>query len=283
MQKKPSILNIVLIAIGLIVLIYGIFQKSETTVIANEIGEAVVQAHIDKVAPENNGKLVIVSGPIVAADNRTDDFFKISHKTIKMKRVVETYQWSQDCSTECTYIKVWSDATIDSSKFDDAHKNPDTQQYSSEEYVQGKVQLGAYTLSAKLIDDLHYDTTMGPDEIMEIYNGNYDLVGEYITNAADMDRPMIGDFRIHYEYVKDKDVTVVAKQAGESFEAYYTDRKKEIYDITEGEQTASEYIANLKKSNSLFGVIMVIVGAIFILFGAGAIIYDNLKAKKQNK
>jgi hypothetical protein len=28
---------------------------------------------------------------------------------------------------------------------------------------------------------------------------------------------------------------------------------------------------------------MVIVGAIFILFGAGAIIYDNLKAKKQNK
>ena len=283
MQKKPSILNIVLIAIGLIVLIYGIFQKSETTVIADEIGEAVVQAHIDKVSPENNGKLIIISGPLAAEDNRTDDFFKISQRSIKMKRVVETYQWSQDCSTECTYIKIWSENTIDSSKFDDAHKNPDTQQYSSEEYVQSKVQLGAYTLSPKLVDDLHYDTTMGPDEIMEVYAGNYDLVGEYITNAADMDRPMIGDFRIHYEYVKDKDVTVIAKQSGESFEAYYTERKKEIYNITEGEQTASEYIANLKKSNSLFGIIMVVVGAIFILFGAGAIIYDNLKAKKQSK
>lgn len=283
MQKKPSILNIVLIVIGLIVLFYGVFQKSETTVIANEIGEAVVQASIDKVSPENNGKLVIVSGAIAATGNQIDEYFKISHKTIKMKRVVETYQWSQDCSTECTYIKIWSEPTIDSSKFDDAHKNPDTKQYSSEEYVESKVKLGAYTLSPKLVNDLRYDTVMGPDEIIEIYDGKYDLVGEYITNAADMDRPMIGDFRIHYEYVKDKDVTVVAKQAGESFEAYYTERKQEIYDITEGEQTASEYIANLKKSNSVFGIIMVVVGAIFILFGVGAIIYDNLKAKKQNK
>lgn len=283
MQKKPSILNIILIVIGLIVLLYGVFQKSETTVIANEIGEAVVQAQIDKVAPENNGKLVIVSGSIAATGERTDEYFGISQKSIKMKRVVETYQWSQDCSTECTYVKIWSEPAIDSSKFDDAHKNPDTKQYSTEEYVESRVQLGAYTLSPKLINDLRYDTVMGPDEIIEIYDGKYDLVGEYITNAADMDRPMIGDFRIHYEYVKDKDVTVIAKQAGESFEAYYTERKQEIYDITEGEQTASEYIANLKKSNSVFGIIMVAIGAIFVLFGVGAIIYDNLKAKKQSK
>ncbi len=285
MQKKPSILNIIVIVIGLIVLVYGLTQRSELTVLADEINEAVVEAQVDKLESKNDGKLVIVSGDIFASDTLTDEYFKVSHKTIKLKRVVEMYQWTQDCSTECVYLKVWSEPVINSSKFDDAHKNPDTKQYSSEEYFQKKTYLGEYRLSDKLVNDLRYDTIMGPDEMLENYgnSSNYSIVGEYITNSADIDNANIGDFRIHYEYVKDKSVTVIAKQSGDSFEPFYTEKKREIYDITEGQQSAADYIASMKKNNSLFGIILVIVGLLFIVFGAGAIIFDALKERKQQK
>jgi len=283
MQKKPSILNIVVIIIGLIVLVYGLTQKSETTIKADEIGSAVVEASVDKVDPKNNGKLILVSGDIYASDALTDSYFNITQKTIKLKRVVETYQWTKDCSTECTYLKIWSEEHINSSDFDDAHKNPDTVQYGSEEYMQKKTYLGEYVLTDKLVNDLRYDTVMGPDEIMLRYNGHYALNGEYITNSANMDNPNIGDFRIHYEYVKDKGVTVVAKQANDTFEPYYTDSKREIYDISEDQQTAAEYISSMEKNNSVFGIIMVIIGLLFMLFGVGAIVYDVLKEKKQKR
>ncbi len=285
MKKKPSILNVIIMVIGLIVLIYGLTQKSESTVLANEIDEAVVQAQVDKVDSSNNGKLVLVSGDIYASDTLTDDYFHISQKSVKLKRVVEMYQWEQDCSTECTYVKIWSESVIPSKNFDDAHKNPDTKQFDSEEFFQKKTYLGEYVLSDKLVNDLHYDTVMGPDEMMERFpeGGRYSVVGEYVTNSNNLDSPNIGDFRIHYEYVKDKSVTVIAKQAGDSFEAFYTSNKKEIYDIIEGQQTAKEYIANMKKNNSLLGIILVVIGALFIFFGIGMTVLDVLKERKQNK
>lgn len=283
MKHKISLLNITLIIIGAIVLIYGIFQKSESTVLANEIEQAVVQADSEKVDPKNEGKLVILSGHISANGELRDDYFKISQKTIKLKRVVETYQWIEDCSTQCTYLKTWSEELIDSSKFDSAHKNPDTKQYSSEEYIQDKTQMGSFSLTKTLVDKLHYDTVYGPDEIIDEYKGNYELLGEYITNVTDMNNPNIGDFRIHYEYVKDKDVTVVAKQAGQTFEPFYTDKNKEIYDISDGIQSANEYVAKIKKSNSALGIVLSVIGGAFILFGVAAIVFDELKARKQGK
>ncbi len=285
MKKKPSILNVIIMVIGLIVLIYGLTQKSESTVLADEIDEAVVQAQVDKLDSNNNGKLIVVAGDIYASDTLSDEYFKVSQKTIKLKRVVEMYQWEQDCSTECTYVKIWSESVIPSKNFDDAHKNPDTKQFDSEEYFQKDTYLGEYKLSGKLVNDLHYDTIMGPDEMLERFseNGRYPVVGEYITNSNNLDNPNIGDFRIHYEYVKDKSVTVIAKQSGDSFEPYYTDKKKEIYDIIEGQQTAKEYIANMKKNNSLLGIILVVIGALFIFFGLGMTVIDVLKERKQNK
>lgn len=280
-NQKISLLNIALIIIGAIVLVYGIFQKSESTVLANEIEEAVVQADVNKVESKNEGKLVILSGPISATGELTDDYFKISKQTIKLKRVVETYQWTKDCSTSCTYLKIWSEELIDSKDFDSGHKNPDTKQYTSEEYFENKTQLGDYSLTKGLVDKLHYDTVLGPDEIIDEYKGNYALLGEYITNVNDMDNPNIGDFRIHYEYIKDKDVTVVAKQAGQTFEPYYTDKNKEIYDIADGTQSATEYVAKIKKSNSALGIVLSVIGGAFILFGVAAIVFDTLRQRKQ--
>lgn len=282
MKSKVSILNIVVVLIGIIVLAYGLAQRSESTVFIGEVNEAVVEADPDVVDDSNEGKLVIVSGKIAASTELKDEYFGVSKATVKMKRFVEMYQWAQDCTNGCTYYQIWSEDLIDSKNFDEAHKNPDTKQYKSEEYFEEKINLGAYTLSDKLVNDLHYDTVMGPDEIVSAYPGHYNIIGEYITNSDNLEAPKIGDFRISYEYIKDKDATVVARQAEGGFAPYYTDSKKEIYSIMEGTHTADDYIASMERGHSILGIVLTVIGAIFIAFGIGAIIIDVLKSRKNS-
>jgi len=283
MKSKFSALNIAIVVIGLIVLAYGLTQKSESTVFVNEVGEAVTEANAELIDDANEGKLVIVSGQIAATSTLKDEFFDISMSTVKLKRVVEMYQWAQNCENDCVYYQTWSENVIDSKNFDDAHQNPDTKQYESKEYFEENVHLGAYTLPEKLVNDLYYDTVMGPDEISGVYAGRYNLIGEYITNSENPETPAVGDFRISYKYVKDKDVTVVAKQSEGSFAPYYTENKKEIYEISDGIKTTDEYIASMERGYSVLGVVLAIVGAVFLAFGIGAIIFDVLKNRKNSK
>ncbi|MDO4220038.1 MAG: TMEM43 family protein [Candidatus Saccharibacteria bacterium] len=278
-KKISSALNIVLVAIGLILIGISLFYKDGTNTLVDEAGNEIVQADSKNINAANDGKLIILSDIVSTASTLKDEFFGISKATFKLKRVVETYQWKEICETSCTYEKVWFEGIIDSSNYDENHKNPSTQQYTSEEYMEKNLQIGAYVLSDKLINDLEYDTDMGPDEMTGLYAGGYTLSGEYITNVVDAENPKIGDFRISYKYAKDKKVTVVAKQVGNSFGPFYTSKKQEIYSIEPGEKTAEEYISGLEAQKSPLNLILAIVGVFFACFGISANIFGKLKKK----
>ena len=279
-KESGGVLNFVLLAIGLVLIGVSIYYKPANNVLVDEAGNQIVQSNTDSVVTENDGKLVIMSDKISAAGQLKDDYFGVSKTTVKLKRVVETYQWKKICvDNKCSYEKVWEEGIIDSTEYDSDHKNPNTQQYSNEEYMEQNVPLGAYTLSDKLVNDLEYDTIMGPDEIIDIYKGSYKLNGEYITNMEDVASPKIGNFRIYYKYVKDKTVTVVAKQSGNSFAPYYTSNKKEIYSIETGENTAEEYISGLEAQRDNFNLIVAIIGVFFAILGLSAIVFSKLKKK----
>lgn len=278
-KNKIPVLNILLIIIGLVLIGLAIVNKNQTTAVVDTDGNEVTFAKSDIVSTGNQGKLVAVSDKVEASGNLTDKYFGISKKTYKLKRVVEMYQYKLNEDTN-EYLKVWNEEVIDSSSYDANHKNPDSKAFTSEEYFENNLSLGAFALTDKLVNDIDYDTVLGPDEISSLYTGQYTLTGEYITNTADMDNPKIGDFRISYKYAKDKTVTVIAKQNGNSFEPFYSDNKKEVYSLEEGELSAADFTTSTTGFEFNVNFIISLIGIAFVCFGVTAIVFANIKSKK---
>ncbi|MBR6134300.1 hypothetical protein IKQ38_02365 [Candidatus Saccharibacteria bacterium] len=278
-KNKIPVLNILLIIIGLVLIGLAIVNKNQTTAVVDTDGNEVIFAKSDIVSTGNQGKLVAISDKVAAGGNLTDKYFGISKKTYKLKRVVEMYQYKLNEDTN-EYLKVWNEEVIDSSSYDANHKNPDSKAFTSEEYFENNLSLGAFALTDKLVNDIDYDTVLGPDEISSLYTGQYTLTGEYITNTADMDNPKIGDFRISYKYAKDKTVTVIAKQNGNSFEPFYSDNKKEVYSLEEGELSAADFTTSTTGFEFNVNFIISLIGIAFVCFGVTAIVFANIKSKK---
>ena len=127
---------------------------------------AVVNATADKVLPENEGKLIHVSGMLTTNDTLADAVFGISIKGIRLERSVEMYQWKEKSSTKSekqlggsvkkttvyTYEKGWSSSVIDSSEFKEAgHTNPGAFPFESQKWYASDVKLGAFTLQQDMI------------------------------------------------------------------------------------------------------------------------------------
>lgn len=272
------ITNIILIFIGIIVVALSFTLRSESAVLRGEIEESVIQASENEVNPANEGKLIVVSGKIFGDSLQKDSTFGISKETVKLKRVVETRQWIKNCEDgNCDYVPIWSEEKISSDEYDEMHQNVIKHQYESAEFARESISLGAYKLSEKLANDLSYDTVMGPDEIAGKYAGDYNLVGEYITNASDINNPKIGDFRISFAYVKDKDVTVIARQTDGAFSAYRTKGKHEVYELKENVTSADEYIQGMGTESNPMSTVALILGIAFVFFGLSASVFSLIK------
>jgi hypothetical protein len=78
----------------------------------------VKEVEIDNVSDENNYKLVHASGRCSTKDMVSDERFTISMEdTVKIKRVVEVYQWHEKIEkneehTEYSYYKEWTQEYI---------------------------------------------------------------------------------------------------------------------------------------------------------------------------
>ncbi len=55
----------------------------------------VVPETTDVVFEENQGKLVLVAGPLEVPDSLSDDRYGVSIRAVKLKKVVQVYQWYQ--------------------------------------------------------------------------------------------------------------------------------------------------------------------------------------------
>lgn len=208
-----------------------------------EGGSNVVSVAADTVMADNEGKLVHLSGMVKTDATLTDPTFNVSINAIKLNRVVEMYQWKQKSekktekklgggtktTTTYNYDKAWSDSLIDSGSFNHkaGHENPQSMAYKSEQQLATDVALGEFNLSRELVSKISGYQTLKidpkdskiPDEIKakaKLYNGGY-----YLGNSSQS--PQIGDMRVSFKIIKPTDVSIVAKQAGDSLESYKTE------------------------------------------------------------
>ena len=242
----------------------------------NEVEANVVDIVSDSDPSEYEGKLVSVSGKITVVDeDMTDPDFGVSVHTAALKRVVEIYQWEEDSDTDddgdttYSYKKVWSDRLIDSSDFarSSGHENPASVLYQNAAAYAEQVTLGNYHLSDLQIQNMDTDAVLNPTSAGLTAPEGFVISGSYVTNAADLSKPQIGDLRITWQYNDWKEVSLIAQPVGTTFTSYVSQQGKRVNYITGGIHTTAEMITAMREQDKMMKWIFRGLGAFMIFIG----------------
>ncbi len=166
---KGVLVGLALIPIAVIVLFWNEGRAVKTAKTIDEGEKLCVAAKVEAVDPAHEGKLVHMTGTVHVDGTLTDPLLDITAKAVRLRRLVEMYQWEQKSSsrtqkktggsktTEVTYTyeKKWADRLIPSADFKEAgHANPSILPCQSAEWMVAEVALGAFTLSDSLVKQI---------------------------------------------------------------------------------------------------------------------------------
>ncbi len=256
---------------------------------------AVISVSADHVDPANENQLVHLTGKAVTDDVLTDNQFGVSANAIKLNRQVEMYQWREQKTTRTenrvgggtettetfSYEKTWSSSHIDSSRFENptGHQNPGALPYQSTTYTAQNVTVGEFRLNPTLIASISNfsplemtDTENLPPALQErttLHNGGY-YVG---TNPAN---PQIGDLRISFRVAQPTDVSLIARQTGNTFSPYQTQAGRALQMLSVGAHTSEAMFEQAQASNVRLTWILRFVGFALMSMGLG-MVFNVLK------
>ena len=272
------------IVIYIIVVIFSVFLvakaiKQESG--ANpEVLDKVVILNEAKVLPENEGKLVLVSGKLKASEVFKDNTFGLELDTFRVNKIVEMYQYKEG-NDEVGFEwkeKVEKKSIISGSG--GIYRNPEKSMSSINKC--DKAYLGEFTVSEKLTQRINNNEKV---ELPEIEG--FKRKGEYLTNSKW--GPSVGDIRIKMSYVnleKLGDISILAKQVGDGFEEYKLDTGAYAFNVYQTKISNKEELAKALEQDSknmaggmifLF-IVIIIIG--IILFRTNI---KNLIDKIKNK
>ena len=213
---------------------YSLIQKAGDNVVRNVDSAMVIE--------DNHFNLVHTKGMPTTENDIQDERFTISiDQTLKLRRVVEMYQWrelvkEEDDHQTYYYTKEWSSTLNASEAFSDpTHKNPSEFPCQGEEFI-NEVKLGQYVLQQEQIERLsgYQKYELPEDQIDGIVSSTSELMGEkgfqplyhretepgvfrsrlveIEGDAAETKEDQIGDIKIHWEYLPCAPITIMAQQ-----------------------------------------------------------------------
>lgn len=303
---KGVIAGIVLFLVAFPVLWLNEGRAVKTSKSLEEGARAVVAIQADKVNPENEGKLVHLTGKADTKETLKDSVFGISVNAIKLIRNVQTYQWEENKSTKeekklggkkvkkttYSYSKVWNSSLIDSSSFKKrtGHQNPKSVTYSATTQIAQKVSLGAFELNGSLKSSIGGGKSLPaklenlPANLKSkiVLDGNSfyfrakqttitDQSGNIKIMPIDTNKPKVGDQRISFTVVKPAQVSVIAKQIKNTFEAYKTKVGGTISRLEMGTVSAAKMFENAQSENTVLTWILRVVGFLLMFIGINLI------------
>ncbi len=273
MSNKLKGFCLIILAIGVFVMTV-IFNNNDNK-IATELYNNYENVSSTEVKEENNGKLVATNGEItLLQEELTDEDFNVSVSSAVLKRKVEVFVWTEEQTTEngqtsYTYRKKWSDELIDSSKFrfQDRYINPKKISYESKTIYNNQVKLGAFTLGENELKQLSVKTKLTPNVNKKKLPKGFSIVGDYITDAKNIESPEVGNIRISYTYNVDSSLSVLAKQNGTSFDYYKTKNEKQVDVLLSGIKNGEEIIKYFENNNYTRNNILVIIALVLTTLG----------------
>lgn len=287
---KGVLIGIVLFLIAFPLLFWNEGRAVKRYKTLKEGGGAVVSVTADSVDAANAGKLIHVTGKADTDATLTDSDFGVSANAIKLKRVVEMYQWKESSeskskkkvgggkttTTTYSYDKIWSDSPISSTNFKkpSGHENPDSMPYESSQQAAEKVTIGTYVMSPSLVGKIqNFESLPVEDEaaLPEELQGKAKLhdTGFYIGD--DPASPQIGDTRIKFTVAKPADVSVIAKQVDNTFEPYATSAGGTIELLEPGVHSAEAMFQKAQESNNTLTWTLRLVGCVLMFVGLNAL------------
>lgn len=287
---KGIVVGLILIAAAAVLIFWNEGRAVRRHKTLMEGGGIVVSVPSDIVDSSREGKLIHVSGMAHTGETVSDADFGIFANALRLKRRVDMYQWNEkknsttkkklgggtETVTTYSYEKIWSDHLLESGDFKDPaeHRNPTTMKYKTQEYTAGDVALGAFSLTDSLVgmidnfEKLSIPNTENlPEEVREkavSLNGGFYL-------GADPAMPKIGDMKIGFEVVRPTEVSIVARQAGESLMPYVTEAGGAIQLLQVGLLSADSMFQAAKKGNRLMTWILRCAGFLLMVLGFGMI------------
>ncbi|XP_051932642.1 transmembrane protein 43 isoform X2 [Hippocampus zosterae] len=246
------------VGVGLFFLsIYILFTNEGRAVqTASSLNEGLAQVVLlDTFAsldPQNDNRLVHLSAPLRPSKPLHDPNYRVSVQAVKLKRQVEMYQWveyqeskdyeengSTKTETTYTYNTEWKAELINSRNFDReiGHQNPSAMAVESVTVVAPQVQVGPFTLSNGLVEQINNFQTLSLKDL----------------TASDSD-PFLtirDDYFYHTRQPQRPDVSIVAKQSGEQLLPFKT-KSGDVLEILYLEELSAEQVfAKEQQHNSI--------------------------------
>ena len=206
-------------------------QSYNSTRIGNQTATI---AEASAVSPDNEGKLVLISGQLTTDPGSvlTDSKFTAASLTngIMLSRKVELCQWDQIVDLDSkrlevgilepasNYKLIWSNELVDDFHHSHPFKNPDQFQLSSESFINLSAQIGAYTIpkhllkNANLVEQRLKLSKPQPNLPWNQYK-DWNIRDNYFY-SGNPDTPKVGDYRVHFMVVLPQLSTAVGQQSG---------------------------------------------------------------------
>ncbi len=278
----------VLLSLGLLFWNEGRAVERYKTLV--EGGGKVLSVDRDHVSPENDGKLVHISGKPETEEVLTDPDFGVSASAIKLIRHVEMYQWQEsrrtkkkkklggggETVTTYSYSQEWSGRLIDSRGFQqqNGHENPKAMVYRQKTVMASHVRLGAFTLPQSLLTRLGNKVpfTVPADAEPKGTAAGSIRQGDGFYLGGDPAHPEIGDMRISFSVVLPTEISIVARQTGSTFEPYHTVAGGNIELLETGIHTADSMFSKARQSNTILTWMLRFAGFFLMTVGLSMIL-----------
>ena len=270
---------------------FGLFwNEGRAVTTARSLTEGAAQVvHVgaERVQPENEGKLIHVTGPFATKAPLVDKDFEISTTGAVLVRRVEMYQWEQEEKTETkknfggseekvktySYHKTWSSSVIDSNRFryKNGHVNP-SMRHSGRTVVAKDATVGAFRPSEAVLARLGAQEAMPVGEpvlsgLKQRFGDKVHLVDGVIYLGADPANPAVGDLRVSYKLANPSTVTIVGSQSGNDFSAFQTRAGDALLFVKNGAVEAAQIFADAQRDNRILTWILRGVGLLVMFIG----------------
>lgn len=259
---RRTISGLLLSAVAVFGLNWNEARTAASALQRQEETAGVLSIATDKAEASSAGRLVYLTGELTAGQPLTDPQFGISAAAVKLRRVVEIYQWQEhpaprqqeDASGKTqtvpgfAYSRFWSDRLIDSSGFHSPeYQNPSQKEFDDWTGIAGELRLGIYQLSPELIEQIAWYealplTTESLDELPEALRTRGRLHEGLLYFSEDPAKPTVGDLRIKYRIVQPRTVSLLAQRQEEQLVPYTTRNGDEIALLKPGQPTVDELV-----------------------------------------
>jgi hypothetical protein len=249
----------------------------------------IISIKSDNLLPENENKLIHLSGKVETTDTLIDEEFGMTANAIALSRKVLIYQWvesktertekelggSEKVITNYNYTKQWVSGPINSSgfKIEEGHLNKCDFPYRDKTSISQNAKVGSFDLTEPLLyqidqfEDYLIDSTL----FKESFTISSNTI--YLGSEKIYDEPAIGDMKISYQVAYAPEmVSIIAQQVNGSLSPYVGENGTEIVKLAYGTVSADNMIKLALKENSSqtwilrgLGLLLCIIGLSLIL------------------